>query len=398
MDQAVTPNLDSIDVAEVRRNFAHIDDMVYLNTGTEGLAPRPVLDRLVELTTYCETKGQASIERSRALIENARERVAQFLGVESSTIGFAENATEAVNWVAASLHFNAGDEVLLSLNEHPAMNFPWTYQRNLGRVSLNWFEISSDPDETLENIRNGITTRTRLIALSHVERHQGRRAPARRICELAADAGVLVLLDGAQALGQFPVDLGDLGVDFYAGNGHKWLCGPKGTGIFYAKSERLPLLTQRHVGVGSTETPFDWDRAGGPTLRQAARRFEYGTRDRATFGAFDATIDWTEGLGFDAIQSRMAALAAVARDRANERGWRVSSPACWEAGCGLVSFDVPGADGLTLTKYLAEKRNTWVSQNFAGEIRVSTHYFNTVDEIDHAFDAMDSYLKRRGAA
>ncbi|MCY4109918.1 MAG: aminotransferase class V-fold PLP-dependent enzyme [Chloroflexi bacterium] len=398
MVRAVTPNLDSIDVEEVRRSFANIDDMVYLNTGTEGLAPRPVLDKLIELTTYCETKGQASIDVSRALIETARERVAQFLGVESSTIGFAENATEAVNWVASSLDFNPGDEVLLSLNEHPAMNFPWTYQRNLGRVSLNWFEISSDPDETLANIRDGITTRTRLIALSHVERHQGRRVPAKRICELAADAGVLVLLDGAQALGQFPVDLGDLNVDFYAGNGHKWLCGPRGTGIFYAKSERLPLLTQRHVGVGSTETPFDWDRAGGPTLRQAARRFEYGTRDRATLGAMDATIDWIEGLGFDAIQSRMAALAAIARNRANERGWHVSSPACWEAGSALVSFQVPGADGFALRKYLAEERNTWISHNFAGEVRVSTHYFNTVEEIDYAFEEMDFYLKQRRAA
>ena len=104
MDQAVTPNLDSIDVEEVRRNFAHIDDLVYLNTGTEGLAPQPVLDRLVELTIYCETMGQASIEKSRALIETARERVARFLGVEDSTIGFAENATEAVNWVASSFH------------------------------------------------------------------------------------------------------------------------------------------------------------------------------------------------------------------------------------------------------------------------------------------------------
>ena len=398
MDRAVIPNLDSIDVGGIRRNFSKIDEMVYLNTGTEGLTPGPVLDRLIELTKNCETTGQASFEYSRREIETARSRVAHFLGVESSTIAFPENATEAVNWVAASLNFNAGDEVLLSLNEHPAMNFPWTYQCNRGRVSLNWFEISIDPDETLANIRRGITNRTRLIALSHVDRHQGRRVPAKKICELAADAGVLVLLDGAQALGQFPVDLNDLGVDFYAGNGHKWLCGPNGTGIFYAKNERLQLLTQRHVGIGSTETPFDWDRVGGPTLKPSAGRFEYGTRNRATFGALAAAIDWLEDLGFDAIQSRMAALAAIVRDRAGDRGWQVTSPAGWDDGCGLISFNVPGTDGLTLTKHLAEERNTWVSSNFAGEIRVSTHYFNTGYEIDRAFEEMDSYMKQHGAA
>ena len=398
MNRTVVPNLDAIDVAKIRRNFSKIDEMVYLNTGTEGLTPEPVLNRLIDLTKYCETMGQASIESSRQEIETARSRIAQFLGVESSTIAFPENATEAVNWVAASLNFNAGDEVLLSRNEHPAMNFPWTYQRNLGRVSLSWFGISIDPDETLANIQSGITSRTRLIALSHVDRHQGRRVPAKQICELAADAGVLVLLDGAQALGQFPVDLHDLGVDFYAGNGHKWLCGPDGTGIFYAKPGRLQLLTQRHVGVGSTETPFDWDRAGGPALSLSARRFEYGTRDRATFGALTAAIDWLETLGFDAIQSRMAALAAIVRDRAADRGWQIASPAAWDDGCGLVSFRVPGADGTALAKHLADERNTWVSGNFVGEIRVSTHYFNTVDEVDRAFDEMDSYVKQPGAA
>ncbi len=397
MEKTVIPDLESLDVTKARKAFSQIDEMVYLNTGTEGLTPATVLDRLIELTTYCQTHGQASHETSRAAIEESRSRVAGFLGVDSDEIGFPENATEAINWVAASLNFNPGDEVLLSRNEHPAMNFPWTYQRNVGRLQLKWFDISIDPDETLENIERTITSRTRLVALSHVDRHQGRRVPAERICRLAAAAGVLVLLDGAQALGQFPVDLRKLGVDFYAGNGHKWLCGPLGTGVFYVKKERLQLLTQQHVGVGSTATPYSWDRAGGPVLRTEAARFEYGTRSRATFGALAAAIDWLEQFGFDAIQARISALAAHVRKRARDRGWRVTSPEDWEQGCGLTSFAIPDADAMAIFRRLADTRNIWLSTNFAGEIRISTHYFNTTEEIDQAFEAIDADLKQNNS-
>ena len=257
MVRAVTPNLDSIDVEEVRRSFANIDDMVYLNTGTEGLAPRPVLDKLIELTTYCETKGQASIEVSRALIETARERVAQFLGVESSTIGFAENATEAVNWVASSLDFNPGDEVLLSLNEHPAMNFPWTYQRNLGR-------------DIAQLVRD--QQRPRRNAGEHPQRnhrpHQADRAESRRAPSGPPSSGQAGLRTGG-GRGSSGAAGRRAGAGTVSGRSRlsqMWTstletatsgCAAQGVrGFSTRRSERLPLLTQRHVGVGSTETPF----------------------------------------------------------------------------------------------------------------------------------------------
>ena len=116
----VVANLNSIDVKAIRQSFANIDEMTYLNTGTEGFTPGPVLDRLVSLTQYCETLGQASTENSRGHIEATRSKMARFLGVDKSTTAFPENATEAVNWVAASLNFNPVDEIDHLFNEMDA--------------------------------------------------------------------------------------------------------------------------------------------------------------------------------------------------------------------------------------------------------------------------------------
>lgn len=377
---------NSIDVDLARRERPALADMTYLNTGTSGIVAEPIVDALLENTRFAERHGYRGYEPQKEKIEASREVLATFLGADADEIGFAINATEAVNWVASSFRFQPDDEVLISLAEHPSMNLPWSYQQDRGRVRLRWFEVSHDPAETLQNIQDGITSRTRMIALSHVERHHGVRVPAAEICALARSAGLVVLLDGAQSIGQFPVDFHALDVDFYATNCHKWLCGPNGTGVFYCRRDRLHLLDQAHVGPGSNET---WDRIGGVVLTSKADRFEYGTRSFGVAATIGDTVRAFEAIGPAAIEARLQALAAGIRRRIAERNWHLTSPPDWERGSALVSFTIPEVDGRELTKELQASAGTWLSSNTGDGVRFSPHFYNTEEEIDRAFQNIE---------
>ena len=375
-----------IDIQAARRERPALADMIYLNTGTSGIVAEPIIDALLENTRFAERHGHRGYEPQKEKIEASRAILASFLGAEPDEIGFAVNATEAVNWVAASFRFQPGDEVLISLAEHPSMNLPWSYQQDQGRVRLRWFDVSHDPAETLQNIQDGISPRTRMIALSHVERHHGVRVPAAEICDLARSAGLVVLLDGAQSVGQFPVDLHALNVDFYAANCHKWLCGPNGTGVLYCRSDRLHLLQQAHLGPGSNQT---WDRTGGVVLTNKTDRFEYGTRSFGVAATIGDAVKAFLAIGPDAIEARLRFLSAHVRDHIADRGWHLTSPPEWDRGSALVSFNIPDVDGRELTRELQASVGTWLSSNTGDGIRFSPHYYNTEDEIDRAFENIE---------
>ena len=377
---------DSIDLDLARRQRPGLADMTYLNTGTSGIVAEPIVDALLENTRFAERHGHRAYEPQKAKIDASRATLATFLGADPGEIAFAVNATEAVNWIAASFRFQPGDEVLISLSEHPSMNMPWSHQQARGGARLRWFELSHDPAETLRNIEAGIGPHTRMIALSHVERHHGVRVPAAEICALARSAGLLVMLDGAQSIGQFPVDLHAMDVDFYAGNCHKWLCGPNGTGVLYCRQDRLHLLEQAHVGPGGQAS---WDRSGGLLLGNTVDRFEYGTRSWGVAATIGDAVDAFQAIGPAAIEARLQSLSAYVRDRVTERSWQLTSPIEWDRGSALVSFVIPGVDGHEVVTELQHSSNTWLSSNTSDGFRFSPHYYNTEEEIDRAFQNIE---------
>ena len=371
----------ALDIDGIRAQLPGLSDAVYLNTGTAGITARPVLERLIEEVTLFEERGEVVYHEMQARMEAARARLAALIGAHADELAFTRNATDGVNLVAWGLPWQPDDEVLLSNEEHPAMNLPWHHLRRSGGPTLRTFRIEPDPEATLRNVRALITPRTRLIASSHVSCVSGTRVPARELCALASEHGVLSLLDGAQAVGQFPVDVGALGGDVYVGNGHKWLHGPKGTGFLYVRRDRLDELAATHVGAGAFERPLDLD-----ALRpvKSARRYEYATRSYGTYAALGAAIDWLDGLGWDRLERRLAHLSAYLKDRLPEiPGLTLASPKPWEHSSALVSFSLPGGDSSRIQSYLWEEGRVR-ARIFPDRplVRISTAHFNTEAELD----------------
>ena len=158
-----------------------------------------------------------------------RQAIADLLGAHSDSIAFTRNATDGHNIVLQGIKWQPGDELLISDQEHPALSHPAAYLLDSGKVAVRVFNVSADPNVTQQNVASALGPKTRLIAFSHVSCESGIRLPATEICHLAQSHGALTLVDGAQSLGAMPEDVKDLNCDFYVSNGHKWLCGPKGT-------------------------------------------------------------------------------------------------------------------------------------------------------------------------
>ncbi len=379
------------DIAALRKELPVLERVVYLNTGTAGIAAAPVMAKLWEEVSLFEAEGEVRYHEMQDRMDAARARVAALIGAAADEVTFSRNATDGVNLVAWGVQWKEGDEVIISDQEHPAMNHPWHHLQARGGPRVRMFAIDPSPETTLTNIRALLTPRTRMIASSHVSCQTGIRIPAKEVCDLGRERGILVFLDGAQAVGQFPVDVKALGCDYYTSNGHKWLHGPKGTGFLYLRRERLDEVLPMQVGAGSFVKPVDLKNI---RLMPSAHRYEYGTRSYGTYAALTAAIDYLEGLGWNWLERRMAHLSGYLKARLAEvPTLKLLTPREWELSSALASFSMPGKSAQEMADFL------WNTSKIRSRIfpekailRISPAYFNTESEVDLLIETLQRML------
>lgn len=383
------------DVEAIRRDFPLLNDWTYLNTGTVGLLPEPVLASHLEHIAEYERGGHTAEPAARAGYERARERLAALLGVESTDIALNRNATDGINTVVAGFPLTAGDEVITSTEEHPAMIIPLIAACERAGATLKFMGVSPDPDTYAEMAREAITPRTKLIAVSHVSCETGARVPVGLLRELAPD-GTRILIDASQSVGQFEVHFSDLNADFVIGNGHKWLCGPTGTGFVWISPEALEDAVPVHfasdvVDPGWSRAYYQQATVPELVLNPSARRFEFGTRAWHNYPALAEAIDYLETLGIDEIGKHVEQISDYLRAQLSENP-RVSlhSPDSWEESCGIVTFGFQGWNGVELSQYLwNEERIAQRRVEAPTSVRISCAFFTNTGDIDRLIDALE---------
>ena len=390
-------NEQTYDLAAVRAALPILREVTYLNTGTVGLMPEPVLERHLAAQAAYERGGHVAQEAARDAYERARAAFAALINARHpDEIALTRNATDGVAILAAGLRLTPEDIVLTTTQEHPAVLLPWAAAERRGGARLRLFPISADPDETLAAFESGLTPATRLVVVSHVSCETGIRLPVAEICRRCRERGILTLVDGAQSLGQFPVDVQAIGCDALTGNGHKWLGGPKGTGFLYLRRELIAQVEPMLVGDGSIQPDFDrvalgdrpaeaaWDYA--PT----ARRFEYGTRNWHTFAALPDAINYLADLGWGAIERHCAATSTALKEQlATLPGITLHTPTSWDQSSGLVTFSYDGWTGEELSRCLwDEYRIIQRRVQVPSAVRVSCAYFTTDEDITRVMAAL----------
>jgi cysteine desulfurase/selenocysteine lyase len=339
------------DVARVRADFPILarevygKPLVYLDNAASAQKPRAVLDRM----RYAYEQEYANVHRGLHFLANAtteayegaRETVRSFLNAESTAeIIFTRNATEAINLVAYSFglaRIREGDEIMLSLLEHHSNIVPWHFHRERKGAVIKWVPVDDDGNFLLDEFEKLFTPRTKIVAVTHMSNALGTIVPVKDVVRIAHAHGVPVLLDGSQAAVHLPVDVRDIGCDFYVFTGHK-LYGPSGIGALYARRELLEEMP-----------PFN---GGGEMIRDVTQdvvtyaelpyKFEAGTPAIVPAIGLAAAIDYVRSLGQARIVAHEQALLKQATDRLS----RINSLRILgrprEKGA-IVSFEMKGA-------------------------------------------------------
>jgi isopenicillin-N epimerase len=279
----------------MKKLFLLDPDVVFLNHGSFGACPRPVFEAYQRYQRELERQPvefMALQRRYPELIESARTALAAYVGAGAGNLAFAPNASTALNTAIRSLRLGPGDEVLMGDAEYGGMEILWEFM-----VAPTGARIVRRPFAELEP-----GPRTRIVFCSHVEWVSGRVNDLRAVIDAARDAGAMSIVDGAHAPGQIPLALDELGADVYAGNCHKWLCAPKGSGFLYARPEVQPQIDPLVVS---------WDFGDGNAFHELHRW--QGTRDPSAYLAVEDAIAFQETHDWPKVRERCHELLANAR-------------------------------------------------------------------------------------
>ena len=241
-------------MTSLRDLFLLDPDVVFLNHGSFGATPRPVFEVFQQWQRHMERQPVYHVDQELPeLFLAARQSLGAYVNADAGELVYVPNATFGVNVVANSLSLGPGDEVLATDHEYGACDRAWRYfsqKRGFNYIRQPIQLPVESPDKIVEQFWQGVTTQTKVVFISHITSPTALRLPAEAICAKAKEAGILTLVDGAHAPGQIPLDMQAIGADFYVGNGHKWLCGPKGSAFLYARPERHALIEPLVVGWG----------------------------------------------------------------------------------------------------------------------------------------------------
>ncbi len=320
----------SYDIAKIRADFpatsltVHGKPLVYLDNGASAQKPRKVIDTITR--TY--ESEYANVHRGLHYLSNlatenyeaARGVVQEFLGAaHEEEIIFTRGSTEAINLVSyawAEPRIQAGDEIVLSTAEHHANIVPWHFLRERHGAKLVWVDPDVNGDISPEAVEAAITPRTKIVAITHMSNVLGSVVDVKRVTEIAHAAGAVVVVDGSQAAVHMPVNVSDIGCDFYCITGHK-LYGPSGVGALYAKRERMDEMRPWHGG-GDMIRLVTKDVI---TYNDPPHKFEAGTPPIAQVIGLAEALRYMQGVGMEAIAGHERALRDYARERLAGLNW-----------------------------------------------------------------------------
>jgi len=395
------------DVARVRHDFPALSlqvygkNLVYLDNAASAQKPSAVLDRM----TQAYTSEYANVHRGLHYLANAateayeggRTKVAQFINApRTEEVIFTRNATEAINLVASSWgapNIGEGDEIVISIMEHHSNIVPWHFLRERQGAVIKWAPVDDEGNFLIDEFEKLLTSKTKLVAITQMSNALGTIVPVKDVVKIAHARGIPVLVDGSQGAVHLPVDVQDIGCDFYVFTGHK-VYGPTGIGVLWAKYDHLVAMR-----------PFN---GGGEMIREVSRdvvtygdpphKFEAGTPAIVEAVGLGAAIDYVNSIGKERIAAHEADLTAYAQEKLREiNSLRLIGTA---RGKGpVISFELKGAHAHDVATVIdrqgiAVRAGTHCVMpllerfNVTATCRASFGMYNTREEVDHLAQAL----------
>lgn len=384
----------------VRKNFHMEEGFAYLNTGTLGATPAPVLKAMQH---YWRLMAENPNENSAVLQgrqEAIRAKAAQFIGADPAEIAILRNASEGNSLVCQGFDLAKGDEVLIGSLEHDSNRQPWRVKARRHGIVVREVPIgtpAASPQAIVQAFARAITPRTKVISVAHCDTVTGTITPLKEIAALARSRGILTFADGAQMLGAMRVDVHDLGVDTYVTTSHKWLASPAGTGLLYVRKDVQDRIWP------SVVTENWW------TYTDARKYDRLSRRPWPVVAALEHALDFQLALGQARIEQRIRELGQYFRaEAARIPHVVVYTPQAPEMSAGITSLGLDNVAPERAREYLRLRYDVYTAARAKGNrypadpngvsgFRVSTHYYNTFEQVDRVLAGLRILSKGSGS-
>jgi selenocysteine lyase/cysteine desulfurase len=379
---------------ELRKQFLIPRDEVYLNNGTVGSSPVPVLRAIFDGYNETEKMAQSDPEDypiwGYAAWNEFRDPVAAFVGSNRDEFALLRNATEANSYIANGLDMKAGEEVLMTDQEHPGGEHPWNLKAKRYGIVVKKVTLPKpvpNAGAVLNLFNDAITPRTRVLFFSHIPTVTGVVLPAKELCALARSKGILSAVDGAHVPGMMRLNLHELGCDMYSSSPHKWLLAPKGSGFLFVRDEVMDRLWNTIATEG-------WN---DPKIR--AERFQrIGSSNVPALWGLRAAVQLANEIGMERIEKRHRQMADYILKEMVQRGaesWTSPDPAL---RCAIAAVNVPPIQIVEIENWMWKNKKIRIRGGAPSKIRLSTPYYLLRKDVDRFLAAFDEYRNRKRAA
>ncbi|HLJ49294.1 MAG TPA: aminotransferase class V-fold PLP-dependent enzyme [Bryobacteraceae bacterium] len=354
----------------------------FMNNGSLGIAPKTVVKAV---TDYLNSMAALEMDYyprwGYETLDDFRTELAEYIGCKKDEVAMAHNATEALSTIAAGIDLKAGDEVVMTDQEHPSGRSGWQVRQARHGIQVREVKLPlppKSPEQLTDIMISAIGPRTRVLFFSGIMSPTGLLMPIRQICEAAREKGVITVVDGAHMHGQVDVKISQLGCDYFAGSPHKWMFAPAGSGFLYVREENLDRLWPTIVTGG-------WDKKE----IKAARFQMMGTNNRAIFEGMIAGLRFAKSIGPERIYARTHELARSVYEKARAVPYlNLLSPEDDRMYGALVTFEIKKDAGPFVEA--CRKKKIWIAG--APRLRVSTHIHTRPRDIDLMFATLRESL------
>jgi isopenicillin-N epimerase len=370
--------------AMVQKQFTVPENLIMMNAANLCPSPFSINEQLFDLMIKLgrdvsfQFRDNLTVRRSKAL-----ESFSEFVGVKKNEIGITRNTSESNCAIVNGLDLQAGDEVIIWDQNHPSNNAAWlTRAKRIGFKVIK-ITLPAQPQsitDLLDPFDKAITSKTKVIAFSHISNTTGMALPAKEICALARSKKILSMVDGAQSLGMLNLDLKDIGCDFYTSSTHKWLMGPLENGILYVREENIASVWPNIVGGGWKDT--------GQTVDE--KICVLGQRNETTPAVLPDILEFHKHIGRKRIEERVIALNTYIKEQIQLHIPKATfvTPLSPKFSGGIVIVNFPGRDPKEIYLKLYDVHG--IATANAGGVRLSPHIYNTKADIDRVVSALKS--------
>jgi selenocysteine lyase/cysteine desulfurase len=371
---------------DFRRQMPIAEKWAYFDHAAVAPLPQPTRDAIVQWVDQAATAGDTVWPSWSRRVEECRTLAARMIHADPAEVALVHSTSEGIGLVAEGYPWQSGDNVVTLDNEFPSNQYPWL---NLASRGVETRRVAAEAGGRIDlnRLNDAIDERTRIVSVSWVGYVSGWRVNLDELSELVHRKGSLFFVDAIQGLGVFPLDVSKTPIDFLAADGHKWMLGPEGAGLFYLRREHLELLRPIGVGWHSVAHASDYNRIE-LNFKPTAARYEGGTQNMVGFLGLAASLELLLHHGQQSIGERIVQLTDILCERLQAAGAQLYTQRVADHCSGIVSCEFPSRDSLQLKQKLLQAGV--VSSARGGKLRFATHCYNSEADIERIVEVVKS--------